>query len=34
MNVRQVMGTGHISIFLLVFMFREAPVEAVCALDE
>lgn len=34
MNVRQVMGTEHISIFLLVFMFREAPVEAVCALDE
>ena len=28
------MGPEHISIFLLVFMFTEVPVEAVGALDE
>ena len=34
LNVRQVMGPEHISIFLLVFMFTEVPVEAVGALDD
>lgn len=28
------MGPEHISIFLLVFMFTEVPIEAVGALDE
>lgn len=34
LNVRQVMDAEHISIFRLVFMFTEVPVEATVALDE